>query len=234
MAPGCFSASRQALAGADVLVDPRVAKAKYARELERLRAQAPLLSSRGVFVVADVYPNVDVLFVPLRPPHFAIDVGQAASSLIIQAPMKVPRGATLRAEGRLDMLAPRPFIGRFGLDNFDLFPPSLRFLDPATKAPLQAQQLVIGHLMAEDGRTLQRVLLDGHPVHQRPFLCLRGIREYHDHPQHSGDDWLLYRKSMGLFHAVDLVWRTVVAPMQLRLIASAGRVDLLWEMEKKP
>lgn len=26
-----------------------------------------------------------------------------------------------------------------------------------------------------------------------PFLCLAGVREYHEHPAHSGDSWLLHR-----------------------------------------
>jgi len=26
-----------------------------------------------------------------------------------------------------------------------------------------------------------------------PFFCIRGIREYHNHPYHTGDAWLLYR-----------------------------------------
>ena len=29
----------------------------------------------------------------------------------------------------------------------------------------------------------------------RPFLCLQGVREYQETPAHSGDSWLLYRKS---------------------------------------
>jgi hypothetical protein len=28
---------------------------------------------------------------------------------------------------------------------------------------------------------------------------MRGIREYHEHPQHTGDDWMLYRGKMGVF-----------------------------------
>ena len=26
-----------------------------------------------------------------------------------------------------------------------------------------------------------------------PFLCIRGVREYHRHPAHTGDAWLLHR-----------------------------------------
>ena len=28
-----------------------------------------------------------------------------------------------------------------------------------------------------------------HPVTQRPFVCMRGTREYHTHPSHVGDLW---------------------------------------------
>ncbi|RUY35501.1 hypothetical protein EN981_26380, partial [Mesorhizobium sp. M7A.F.Ca.CA.001.13.2.1] len=28
-----------------------------------------------------------------------------------------------------------------------------------------------------------------------PFLCMAGVREYHDNPAHSGDPWLLHRGS---------------------------------------
>lgn len=28
-----------------------------------------------------------------------------------------------------------------------------------------------------------------HPTAQRPFICMRGAREYHTHPSHVGDPW---------------------------------------------
>jgi hypothetical protein len=27
----------------------------------------------------------------------------------------------------------------------------------------------------------------------RPFVCLQGVREYHDNPGHTGDSWWLHR-----------------------------------------
>ena len=27
-----------------------------------------------------------------------------------------------------------------------------------------------------------------------PFICIPGIREYHNHPAHTGDSWLLHRR----------------------------------------
>jgi hypothetical protein len=39
---------------------------------------------------------------------------------------------------------------------------------------------------------------------------MRGIREYHEHPQHTGDDWMQYRKHVGLFSTLDTIWKTCV------------------------
>lgn len=37
-----------------------------------------------------------------------------------------------------------------------------------------------------------------HPVHERPFVCIRGTFEYHTHPSHLGDRWDLYRGRLQL------------------------------------
>ena len=36
-------------------------------------------------------------------------------------------------------------------------------------------------------------LLQSHQ-NEPPFFCIAGIKEYHDHPAHTGDSWLLHRK----------------------------------------
>ena len=40
---------------------------------------------------------------------------------------------------------------------------------------------------------LEQALLISHGPDELPFLCLPGVREYHVHPAHTGDDWLLHR-----------------------------------------
>lgn len=95
---------------------------------------------------------------------------------------------------------------RLTYENYDLWPPSLTFIDPRTGelAPpvVQAPDTV--------GSEVRNVLL-GHP-NGRPFLCIPGVREYHNHPQHSGDDWLLHRSSGAGRLAIicDIVWRRMV------------------------
>lgn len=90
-------------------------------------------------------------------------------------------------------------------DNYDLWPPSLTFIDAMTGQPAIPQVAALDRL---DNGEVRNVLL-GHPTSQQPFLCLPGLREYHEHPQHNGDDWLLHRNAgEGRLAVVcDRVWR---------------------------
>lgn len=80
-------------------------------------------------------------------------------------------------------------VVRLDYENYDLWPPSLTFIDAFTRAP--AMPPVRAFLQTTEG--LRDVLINAHPETGLPFICLPGIREYHRHPQHSGDDWLLHR-----------------------------------------
>jgi hypothetical protein len=78
---------------------------------------------------------------------------------------------------------------RLTYENYDLWAPSLTFVDVFTRKATRP------HLRAfqETAAGPRNVLIDKHPATEQPFLCVPGIREYHTHPQHSGDSWLLYR-----------------------------------------
>ena len=54
----------------------------------------------------------------------------------------------------------------------------------------------------------QQDLLQGEPD-KIPFLCVRGIKEYHDHPAHSGDSWFLHRNNgEGTLHYIlDILYK---------------------------
>lgn len=93
---------------------------------------------------------------------------------------------------------------RLRYDNYDLWPPSLTFIDVRTSAPAYP---IVPALDRVDGEDVRNVLLE-HPD-GGPFLCLPGLREYHSHPQHSGDEWLLHRTSGAGRLAVvcERVWR---------------------------
>lgn len=97
---------------------------------------------------------------------------------------------------------------RISYDNYDLLPPSVMFIDVFTRKAANPQTRAI--LGTPEGP--RDVLIDAHPATLRPFLCVPGVREYHDHPQHTGDDWFLHRASRAgsLWTICDRIWRLMV------------------------
>lgn len=94
---------------------------------------------------------------------------------------------------------------RLTYENYDLWPPSLTFIDIFSRQPSQPHVRAI--MPTPEGP--RDILINAHPATNQPFLCLPGIREYHSHPQHSGDDWLLHRE-MGdgnLSTICERIWR---------------------------
>jgi hypothetical protein len=137
---------------------------------------------------------------------------------------------------------------RIDFSNFDLWPPSVEFIDPMTGeyTPPLVQALVE---TAEGPRDL---IVQSHPDTKRPFFCVPGIRQYHDHPQHSGDSWLLHRNTGegSLATICDRIWRAMARnllgihiemqtlpgrmQLQLRIQTAPGEVaPMLWEQAKQ-
>lgn len=79
---------------------------------------------------------------------------------------------TFAAEGRT------PLRVRFQCDNWNDSPPSIS-LHAADGAPLAA--LPNNPTGVFNG--------SAHPTANRPFICMRGSREYHTHPSHVGESW---------------------------------------------
>jgi len=100
--------------------------------------------------------------------------------------------------------SPLVFAVRIDLTNYDIEPPSVKFICPftgklLTRKEVQTQFIQIrkpdqfNHNLPIQNQIQQQDLLQGGPD-EVPFFCIPGIREYHDHPAHTGDSWLLYRK----------------------------------------
>jgi hypothetical protein len=91
----------------------------------------------------------------------------------------------------------RPVLFGATLDfsNYDLWPPSIRFVDAFSREPLTLQQLppFLRSAAPPAGGELQLQQLVQAFAGGEPFLCLQGVREYHFNPAHTGDSWLLHR-----------------------------------------
>lgn len=137
---------------------------------------------------------------------------------------------------------------RIDFANFDLEPPSVEFIDPFTgdytSPPVQA--------LVDTDEGPRDLVVHSHPDTNRPFFCVPGIRQYHDHPQHSGDSWLLHRETHegSLATICDRIWRAMVRNLlgvsiqvqtlpgqlqiQTRLVNAPGDVaPALWEQAKQ-
>jgi Predicted metal binding domain len=100
----------------------------------------------------------------------------------------------------------KPVVAVFGVvlnfDNYDVQPPSVRFVNPLTRDALKLSEIAqffpalvpAGGAEPTPGPMAVQGLVQGF-TEDRPFLCLQGVREYHENPAHSGDSWFLYRKS---------------------------------------
>jgi Predicted metal binding domain len=83
--------------------------------------------------------------------------------------------------------------------NYDLDPPSVRFIDPFSHDPILIKKLP--HMFPRKiGAIGSQVSLQPLVIAQadnKPFFCIPGVREYHHHPAHTGDSWLLHRGIAG-------------------------------------
>lgn len=202
-----------------MLLDPRVERRKFAHEVALLEQNAKRLQALGVWLVRVQAPTIDLMFVPRHPLRVGVPYLDQ-HSLILTSVQKVQLIEH-------PSLSARPFGARLDLSGYDQQPPSVTFHDPWTWQPATYEQLPIGQLVDDTNKRLN-VLLDGHPICQRPFLCLRGVREYHDHPQHDGDDWAVYRSSTNAYVLVERIAQVAlhgVRPLLL-LRPSPGQLQI--------
>jgi Predicted metal binding domain len=161
----------------DQFVDPTVSRAKFDRELSDYRQLEHDYRRRGWLLVKADFPSVLVVL--------------AAPQL---APPAIVTGVT------------------FDYTNYDMRPPSVRLVDPFTGDPYTAKELPTYlkrsvetgappmpglqlPLGAQARFVAQQPLMQWYGPDDIPFLCIAGVREYHDHPGHSGDAWELHRCS---------------------------------------
>jgi Predicted metal binding domain len=104
------------------------------------------------------------------------------------------------------------FTVKFNFENYDMEPLSVRFID-----------LFTGNALPKEANLFYKTSVPGQLANfcqkdeqQLPFLCLPGVKEYHDHPAHTGDSWLLHRNVGGegsLGFLVDKLYQYGVKPL---------------------
>jgi hypothetical protein len=95
--------------------------------------------------------------------------------------------------------APIVFAVNINFTNYDMGPLSVRFIDaftfeliPMAELPSHFVRKIIDANGQPQMQPLAVRLPDG-----TPFICIPGVREYHNHPDHSNDPWLTHRGKGG-------------------------------------
>jgi hypothetical protein len=93
-------------------------------------------------------------------------------------------------------LRPSPvlFGVRVDFTNYDADPPSVRLVNPWNGNLLTASELISQLFVCERLPDIRPLIQAWPPPNDTPFVCARGIREYHRNPGHSGDSWWLHRR----------------------------------------
>jgi hypothetical protein len=185
--------------------DLAVSRAKFDREVAAYRELQPTYEERGWFLLEAEFPTV---FVVMTTPK--------------TQPPAVVTGVL------------------FDYSNYDAIPPSVRLVNAFTREPFIAKELptalnralppqdialpgMPGNLQMQAAQPL----MQAHSPEEVPFLCVAGVREYHDHPGHSGDAWDLHRASGAgrLVRLLDVIHRYGVEPIKgygVQLVPQVG------------
>lgn len=168
--------------------DPSVSKRKFDREVGKVTSSPERYETRGIWILHIEYPLVVVAFAtPNSQPITFV-----------------------------------PFAVEINFNDFDARPPSVRFVHPVNRTPLDVNKLLPTNLQGTNhlfprlrplppeagaGFHIESLVQAFEPNH--PFLCLAGVREYHEGPAHSGDSWWLHRGTGegSLPFLLDNIWR---------------------------
>jgi len=167
--------------------DPAVVRRKVERELNGFVERFDHYRSRGIWVLQYTFPELLVAFATPRIKPYTLT----------------------------------PYAVLMDVSNYDVEPPSLRFVNPFTLEPLKRREIPtnlqrfrlppnsqqfppvifnpqVGGAAMAPGVINEELLQAWTPEDDQPFVCLQGVREYHDNPGHTSDSWWFHRaKGMG-------------------------------------
>ncbi|WP_271610892.1 putative metal-binding protein [Bradyrhizobium sp. CCBAU 21360] len=177
------------------VVDPEVSRAKFDREVAAYRDMEATYRKRGWLLLDADFPEIFVVFAATK-------------------------------------IRPAPIVAGVVVDfkDYDLQPPSVRFVDPFTREKIIASDLQFQMLrrppmpgvppeaiaaMIQQGALAVSQMIQANRADDFPFICLPGVREYHDNPAHTGDSWLLHRGSGegSLAFILEKIWMYGVDPL---------------------
>ena len=177
-------------------VDPAVSRRKFNREIAEFRSQAAEYGRRGWFLADAEFPNALVILAAAKTQPVSILCGvrfdysnydAAPPSVRLVHPLTREPYKWSQVPTRLPRMPSPPNAGKAVAQPL---PPGVAQALP----PEVAQALAHGGVQAPVVVKPQP-LMQAHGDDDVPFLCIAGVREYHEHPAHTGDPWESHRTS---------------------------------------
>ncbi|WP_435626585.1 putative metal-binding protein [Candidatus Ferrigenium straubiae] len=177
-----------------MIADPAVSRLKFEREVATARAHKPF-HEQGVWILRAEYPLVFVALV---------------------------------TTGKAPLLHGVLCGVHIDFTDYDVRPPSVKFVDPLNELPLDFNTCwkfpKVNKITPTQGDATAAQQLDMSTFLQafnlnKPFLCLPGVREYHETSAHTGDSWFLHRKKNMLVHLLTILqsYGSAIAQVQMQL-----------------
>ena len=174
--------------------DPAVSRRKFDREIAKFRSQADEYRRWGWLLAEAEFPHALVILATAKTQPIAILCGVWFDySNYDAAPPSVRLVHPLTREPYKWSQVPTRLLRR------PAPPAEGEAAQPLPPAVAQALPHGIAQALAQG--VAQARLVEPQPLMQAygaddiPFLCIAGVREYHEHPAHSGDHWLSHRIS---------------------------------------
>ncbi|WP_428274380.1 putative metal-binding protein [Candidatus Palauibacter sp.] len=175
-------------------VDPAVSRRKFDREIAEFRSQAAEYGRRGWFLADAEFPHALIVLATAKTQPISMLCGVRFDySNYDVAPPSVRLVHPLTREPYTWSQLPTPLPRMPPTPNAEEaasqpLPPGVEQALP----PEIAQALAQGGAQAAVAVQLQ-TLMQAHGDDDIPFLCIAGVREYHEHPAHTGDPWESHR-----------------------------------------
>ena len=179
--------------------DPAVSRRKFDREIAEFRSQADEYGRRGWFLAEGEFPHALVILATAKTQPISILCGvwfdysnydAAPPSVRLVHPLTREPYKWSEVPTRLPRMPAPPGVAQ-------ALPPGVAQALPPGGAQALAQG--VAKALAQGAAQAQLVvpipLMQAYGDDDIPFLCLAGVREYHEHPAHSGDHWLSHRTS---------------------------------------
>lgn len=190
--------------------DPQVSRAKFTHEIALFQDQKEQYAKMGIWMLSAEYPDVLVAFATPKSQQVFVPFGALVNFVDYNAR---PLAVTLvhpctRKALKLSEVLPQ------AIPNVQSQPP-----------PRIARFRIVGHQLVHDS------ILQGYGNDDpKPFLCMPGVRSYHEHPAHTGDSWWLH-KNLGegsLHNILHTLWKygvcNITGPNLVLQVVSGGYV----------